>query len=167
MAYSVMSSVLSDQQSTPVVKVNQIKRGGKKRVAYGYATIVATTVGQTNALLRIPGRARISNIRAVNASMGNGALNFDLYRTDEVTAVTSAGALIALVPLTAHTLNSSLDLGLTAANAASDLNTLFATQIGTAAATGDVNFDIVGVVVTVSTGAAVAFGVEVEYVLPE
>ena len=166
MTYSVMSSVVSDQQATPIAKVNQIKKGGKKRATYGYATIVATTVGQTNALVRVPGRARIDTFRAVNASMGNGALNFDIYRTDG-TAVTSAGALLALLPLTAHTLNSGVDMGATAANAASDLNTLFATQIGTAGSTGDIEYDIVGVVATVSTGTAVAFGLQVDYVLPE
>ena len=144
MTYSVMSSVLSDQQATPVAKVNPIKKGGVKRSAYGYATIVATTVGQTNAMVRIPARARITDLRVENATMGNGALDLDIYRIDG-TAVTSAGSLLADFPLTAHSIEARVDLGLTAANGASDLATLFSTQIGTAGATGDAEFDIVGV----------------------
>jgi hypothetical protein len=167
MTYSVMSSVVSDQQATPVAKVNTIKKGGVKRSAYGFVTaVVATTAGQTNALLRIPARARITDLRAENATMGNGAFDLDLYRIDG-TAVTSAGALLADFPLTAHSVEARVDLGLSEANGAKDINTLFATQIGTAGSTGDAEYDIVGVVITVSTGTAVAMAVEIEYVLPE
>lgn len=166
MAYSVTSSIVSDQKSTPIAKVNPIEKGGSVRSAYGYATIVATTAGQTNAFVRIPARARIESIVAVNAGMGNGALDFDLYRTNE-TRVTIDGAVMADFPLTAHTEAAPLAPARSEANMAKDLATWFSTAIGTAGATGDVEFDLVGVVITVSTGTAVPVGIQVTYVLPE
>lgn len=166
MAYSVTSSVVSDQKATPIAKVNPVEKGGVIRSAYGFATIVASTAGQTNAFVRIPARARIVEMVMENASMGNGALDLDLYRTNE-TRVTTAGSLMADVALTAHTKAAALDTLLSEANLAKDLATLFATEIGTAGATNDVEFDIVGVVITTSTGTAVPVGLEVKYVLPE
>lgn len=166
MTYSVMSSVVSDQQATPIAKVNPIKKGGVLRQAYGYLTVVASTAAQTNAFVRIPARAKITALRAENASMGNGALDLDIYRIDG-TRITTAGSLLADFPLTAHSLEAQVDLGLSEANAASDLATLFATEIGTAGATGDAEFDLVGVVITVSTGTAVPIGMLVEYTTPE
>jgi len=166
MAYSVTSSVVSDQKTVPIAKVSPIEKGGVVRSAYGFATVLATTAGQTNAFVRIPARARIERVTAINASMGNGALDFDLYRTNEV-AITSAGAVMADFPLTAHTEAAPLALARSEANAAKDLATWFSTQFGTAGATGDVEVDLVGVVITVSTGTAVPVGVQVEYVVPE
>lgn len=166
MSYDVMSSVVSDQLATPISKINPIKKGGTMRQTYGYATVVATTTAQTTAFVRIPARAKIVGLRAENADMGDGALDLDLYRVDG-TRVTLAGAVLADFPLTAHSLEARVDLGLSEANAASDLATLFATAIGTAGATGDAEFDLVGVVITVSTGTAVPVGLMVEYVLPE
>jgi len=168
MAYSVMTSVVSDQQSSPAVKLSGVKKGAPVRTAYGFATIVATTAGQTNAFVRIPSRAKIVGFRAENATMGNGALDFDLYRVDSAnTAVTLAGQVLADFPLTAHSLEARVDFALSEANAAKTLAELFSTQIGTAGATGDAEFDLVGVVITVSTGTAVPVGLMVEYVLPE
>jgi hypothetical protein len=166
MTYSVMTSVVSDQQSSPAVKLSGVKKGAPVRTAYGFATIVATTAGQTNAFVRIPARAKIVGFRAENASMGNGAFDFDLYRVDG-TAVTSAGAVLADFPLTGHSLEARVDFALSEANAAKTLAELFVTAIGTAGATGDAEFDLVGVVITVSSGTAVPVGLMVEYVLPE
>lgn len=166
MAYSVTSSVVSDQKATPVAKVNPVEKGGVVRSAYGFATIVATTAGQTNAFVRIPARARIERVTMINATMGDGALDFDLYRTNE-TRITLAGAVMADCALTAHTEAAPLNLARSEANAAKDIATWFSTQFGTAGATGDVEVDLVGVVITVSTGTAVPVGVQVEYVSPE
>jgi hypothetical protein len=166
MAYSVTSAVVSDQKSTPVAKVNPVEKGGAVRSAYGFATVVATTAGQTNAFVRIPARARIERITAINATMGDGALALDIYRTNEV-RVTTAGSVMAIFPLTAHTEAVPLDPARSAANAAKDISTWFVTAIGTAGATNDVEFDLVGVVLTVSTGTAVPVGLQVEYVVPE
>jgi len=157
---------VSDQKATPIAKVSPAEKGGTIRSAYGFATIVATTAAQTNAFVRIPARARIVDIAAINATMGDGALDFDLYRTDE-TRVTLAGSVMADFPLTAHSRATKLATGISEANAAKDLATLFSTAIGTAGATGDVEFDLVGVVITVSSGTAVPVGIEVSYVLPE
>jgi hypothetical protein len=167
MAYSVMSSVVSQQQATPAAKVSGVSKGAPIRTTYGYATVVATTAGQTNAFVRIPARAKIVGFRAENASMGDGALDFDLYRVDGTTRVTTAGSVLADFPLTGHSLEARVDFALSEANAAKTLEELFTTEIGTAGATGDAEFDLVGVVITVSTGTAVPVGLMVEYVLPE
>jgi len=161
-----MSSVVSDQKASPAVKVSSTGKGAPMRTAYGFATVVATTAAQTNAFVRIPARAKIVGFRAENATMGNGALDFDLYRVNE-TRVTVDGAVLPDFPLTAHSLEARVDFALSEANAAKTLAELFATAIGTAGATGDAEFDLVGVVITVSTGTAVPVGLMVEYVLPE
>lgn len=168
MAFSKDSSIMSDILTSPAVKVSPVVNGGTKRVAYGHfaaADLLATTVGQTHSICRLPGNARVTDLRAENASMGNGAFDFDLYAVDG-TQITSAGAFLADFPLTAHSFEGRVDLGLTPANAAKDLATLFATEIGTAGKTGDVEFDLVATVVTVSTGASVVAGFQVEYVTP-
>lgn len=165
--FSSMSAVYSEQQATPIAKVNSIEKGGVVRQAYGFLTVIASTAAQTNGFLRIPARAKVIGFRAENATMGNGALDFDLYRTNG-TRITSAGAgFLADFPLTAHSLEAHVDLGLSEANAAKDLKTLNTTAVGTAGATNDVEYDLVGVVITVSTGTAVPVGIMVEYVLPE
>jgi len=162
------SSVMSDIFTSPAVKVSPGVNGGVKRSVFAHfaaADLLATTVGQTHSICRLPSTARITDLRAENANMGNGAFDFDLYAVDG-TQITSAGALLADFPLTAHSLEARVDLGLTPANAAKDLATLFATEIGTAGKTGDAEFDLVATVVTVSTGASVVTGFEVEYVAP-
>lgn len=164
--FSSMSAVYSDQQATPAAKVNPLEKGGVVRQSYGFLTVVATTAAQTNGFLRIPARAKIVGFKAENATMGNGALDFDIYRTNG-TRITSAGSFLADFPLTAHSLEAHVDLGLSEANAAKDLKTLFTTEVGTAGATNDVEYDLVGVVITVSTGTAVPIGLLVEYVLPD
>jgi len=166
MAYSITSAVVSDQKASPIAKVNPIKKGGAVRSAYGFATVVATTVGQTNAFVRIPARARIESLVMVNATMGDGALALDLYRTNE-TRITTGGSIMAIAPLTAHTEAAPLAPARSEANMAKDLATWFATQFGTAGATGDAEVDLVGVVLTVSTGTAVPVGLQVTYVVPE
>jgi hypothetical protein len=166
MAYSVTSAVVSDQKATPIAKVSPVEKGGVVRSAYGFATVLATTVGQTNAFVRIPARARIESITAVNATMGDGALAFDLYRTNE-TRITTGGSVMAIFALTAHTEAAPLAPARSEANMAKDLATWFATAIGTAGATNDVEFDLIGVVLTVSTGTAVPVGIQVQYVSPD
>jgi len=168
MAYSKDSSIMSDILSAPAVKVSPIVGGGAKRQAFGYfaaADVLATTVGQTHSVVRIPANARVTDLRAENATMGNGAFDFDLYATDG-TQITSAGSFLADFPLTAHSFEASVDLGLTPTNASKDIATLFTTQIGTAGKTGDSEFDLVATVVTVSTGASVTMGFAVEYIQP-
>jgi hypothetical protein len=166
MAYSVTSSVVSDQKSTPIVKVNQGEKGGRVRSTYGFATIVASTAAQTNAFVRVPARARIERITVLNATMGDGALDLDLYRTNE-TRITTAGSVMPDMALTAHTEANPLVLDRTEEEMGQTLADWFSTEIGTAGATNDVEFDLVGVVITSSTGTAVPVGMQVEYVLPE
>lgn len=169
MSYSKDSTVMSDILTSPAVKVSPTVNGGAKRSVFAHfaaADLLATTAAQTHSIARLPATARVTDFRAENASMGNGAFDFDLYAVDG-TQITSAGSFLADFPLTAHSLESRVDLGLTPANAAKDLATLFATEIGTAGKTGDTEFDLVASVVTVSTGASVVAGFEIEYVTPD
>ena len=169
MSYTAKTTVVSDITASPAVKVSPTVHGGVKRVYFGDIAAAdlpdCKTVGQTVAVCRVPAALRVTDLRVENATMGNGAFDFDLYRTDG-TAITSAGSFLADFPLSAHSFEARVDLGLTPANAKKSLEDLFATEIGTAGATGDKEFDLVAVVVTVTTGAAVTFGFQVEGVTP-
>ena len=97
--------------------------------------------------------------------MGNGSIKVGLFSPSQGIAVdddcfTTASAL------TAHTGASIVDAPDATARS-QDIATWLATAIGTAGATNDVELDVVASVVTVSTGASVAIGMEVLYVLPE
>lgn len=165
MAHSVTSSVVSDQDATPVAKVNPLEKGGAVRSAFGYLTIVATTAAQTNCFVRVPARARIQDVKASMTSMGNGSVKIGFFRPNGGIAVDD-DVITAAMALTAQSRASVFD-GPTNANRALSIADWLETAIGTAGATEDVELDVVASVVTVSTGTAVAVGLEVEYVLPE
>lgn len=165
MAHTAQASVVTDQDTVPVIKVAAIEKGGVVRSAYGYLTLTAATAGQTNAFVRIPARARVVGIHPHMASMGNGSVKWGLYRTNDGIEVDSA-CFSAAMALTAKTGANVMD-AVTPANLALDIASAFSTAVGTAGATSDAEFDVVANVVTVSTGAATAVGVEVRYVLPE
>lgn len=162
MAHNVTSSVVSDQDATPIAKVVPHKKNGVTRSAFGYLTIVATTAAQTNCFVRVPVRARLRDVSARMASMGNGSVKIGFFRTGGGVAIKD-DAITAAMALTAQTGASVFD-GPTNANRALRISDWLATEIGTAGATNDVEVDIVASVVTVSTGTAVAVGLEVSYV---
>lgn len=171
MPHTAKSQVITDLEATPRVKTNSLERGGVVRSAYetiAAASFLVTTVGQSYPFMRIHKRARLKDIRLTHAAMGNGAVNVTLYRPGTDTAIGSALLAPASIMDSARAKASVITTGsISVANAALDIGTLFATQIGTAGATADTEFDIAIVVATVSTGAAVAVGMEIEYVLPE
>lgn len=169
MAYSVVASVLSNQDATPIAKVYPTGKGGSVRSNYGVATIIATTVGQTTGFVRIPARARLISVSTRHATMGNGSFKFGFYRPGSALGTSVAvkdDAISAAVALTAQTGANLFDGG-TATTRGQAISDWLATEIGTAGATQDVEFDIVATVVTVSTGTAVSYPLEVQYVLPE
>lgn len=165
MAHVATSQVITDQDATPVTKTSQLEKGGDVRSAYGFLTLTAATAAQTNAFVRIPVRARVTAIRPYMASMGNGSVKIGLFRPNDGIAVDD-DCFTAALALTAKTGANAMD-AVTPANLAKSISDAFSTAIGTAGATGDVELDVVASVVTVSTGAATAVGIEVEYVLPE
>jgi hypothetical protein len=99
------------------------------------------------------------------ASMGNGSVKIGFYRPDGGIEVKS-DAITAAMALTAQTGGSLFDAP-TNANREKSIADWLATEIGTAGATNDVELDIVANVVTVSTGTAVAVGLEADFVAPE
>jgi len=165
MAHTNQATVVTNQDTVPVTKVSQIQKGGAERSAYGVLTLTPATAAQTNAFVRVPARARVTHIGLFNASMGNGSVKIGLFRPNDGIAIdddvfATAVALTANAGVNVNTVPVPADRAL-------DLKTAYATAVGTASATGDVEYDIVVSVVTVSTGAATAVGMEVKYVMPE
>lgn len=169
MAYSVTATVLSNQDATPASKVYPTAKGGSVRASFGNLSTIATTVGQTMAFMKIPARARIVSVNPYNVTLGNGSIKLGFYRPGSSinTAVAvKDDAITTALALTAQTGVNAFN-GPTPANRAKAISDWLATEIGTAGATQDVEFDIVATVVTVSTGASTDYGLEVTYVLPE
>lgn len=166
MAHTTQSTVVTDQDAVPANKLSQIKKGAAVRSAYGYLTLSPLTAAQTSAFVRIPARARVVAIELKNVSMGNGSVKIGLFRPNDGIAIDD-DVFATAVALTAHEFGANVSTVPTPANAALDLKTAHSVAVGTASATGDVEYDIVLSVVTVSTGAATAVGMEVKYVMPE
>jgi hypothetical protein len=165
MPHNVVSAVVSNQEATPIAKVLPTVDGGKQRSSYGQLTIVATTAAQTNAFVRVPVRARLKDVSARMATMGNGSVKIGFFRPNGGIAVKD-NAITAAMALTAQTGLSVFD-GATPSQREQTIADWLATEIGTAGATQDVELDVVASVVTVSTGTAVAVGLEVEYIANE
>lgn len=170
MAFSVTSAVVSNQDATPISKIFPTSKGGAARRAVASLTLIATTVGQTMAFARIPVRARLADVLSTFASMGNGAVKVGFYRPGgsvNTAVAVKDDAISTGVALTGATQPTSLFSAPTPANRELSISNWLATEIGTAGATGDVEFDVVATVTTVSTGAAVAMALEIAYVEPE
>lgn len=168
MAHNVTSSVVSNQDATPISKIMPIGKGGVKRSYFGYATIVATTAAQTNCFVRVPVRGRLASVKVTNLTgMGNGSVKLGVYRPSGGIEIKS-DAISAAVDLgPARTTPTEVMAAPSVANRALSIADWLTTEIGTASATSDVEVDIVANVVTVSTGAAVAVALEAEVILPE
>jgi len=165
MAHTNQASVITKQDATPAVKVGPVEQNGSLRSAYGYMTLTPATAAQTNAFVRVPVRASVRGLYPQMASMGNGAVKIGLFRPNDGIAIDD-DCFTALMALTAKTGANVMD-AVSPANLALDIASAFSTAISTAGATEDTHVDIVMSVVTVSTGAATAVGLEVRYVSPE
>lgn len=166
MAHTNESQVITDQDAVPNTKVSQIEKGGAQRSAYAYMTLTPATAAQTNAFVRVPARARLVSVGLQNVTMGDGSVEVGLFRPNDGIAIGSA-VLSAAVALTANEGNTDVIDAMTPLQRSQDLKSAFSTEVGTASATNDAEYDIVLSVVTVSTGAATAVGMEVKYVMPE
>ncbi len=166
MPHSAIASVVSNSDATPITKVLPVLKGGQSRSTYGNLTIVATTAAQTNCFVRVPVRARIKSVKMTNLTgMGNGSLKLGVFRPNDGIAISDAVISAAVNLGTARTAPTEVLDAPSAANRAKTIADWLSTEIGTAGATNDVEVDIVASVVTVSTGTAVAVGLEVEYVV--
>lgn len=167
MALVATSQVVTDQSAVPVVKTNTLEKGGVVRTAAGYlasTSFVGGTAGQWYTFCRIPARARILGIRMTNPTSTTGAIKVGLYRPDGI-AIDDDVFATAFVMGAANN-RAQVDTVQTPLQRSQDLATAYATAIGTAGATSDVEFDIAAAIVTV-LGAAVNALLEVDYVLPE
>ena len=166
MALVSSSQVVTDQSAVPVVKVNQLEKGGVVRRAQGYiaaASITGGTAGQWYTFVRLPARARVIGVEMTNTTTTTGAIKIGLYRPDGIAIDDDVFATnIATTARTAF----RADTVQTALERSQDMATAYATAIGTAGATSDVEFDIAMAIVTV-IGTPVDVFLDVEYVLPE
>lgn len=168
MPHSAIASVVSNQDSTPITKVLPAVKGGVQRSSYGTLTIVATTAAQTNAFIRVPVRARIRSVKMSNlTNMGNGSVKLGFFRPSDGIEIKGDAISTAVNLGTSRTTPTEVLDAPSAANRALSIASWLSTEIGTAGATNDVEVDIVATVVTVSTGTAVAVGLDVEYVTNE
>ena len=168
MALVSTSQTVTDQSAVPVVKVNQLEKGGVVRTAQGFlaaASMTGGTTGQWYTFARIPARARVIGVFASNATTTTGAVKVGLYRPDGIAIdddcfqdvfATTARERARMDDLTVYT----------ASLRQSSLATAFATAVSTAGATGDAEYDIALAIVTV-IGTPVDMLVEVDYGLPE
>ena len=166
MALVSSSQVVTDQSAVPAVKVNSLEKGGVVRTAQGFiaaANLVAGTIGQWYTFVRLPVRARVLGIfHTGGASTGAGSVG--LYRPDGI-AIDNA-CFSADSDLTSNVRGRMDTIAYTAAKRKDSIATAFATQIGTAGATGDVEVDIAVTITTVVNTPQDAL-IEVDYVLPE
>lgn len=166
MALVSTAQVVTDQSATPAVKTNQLEKGGRIRTMQGYlaaASFTGGTTGQWYTFGRIPARARLLGIYLTNATTTTGAIKFGLYRPD---GIAIDDDVFSTVTVTTANNRGKVDVTQTALERSQDLATAYATAIGTAGATSDVEFDIAAAIVTV-IGTPVNALVEIDYVLPE
>lgn len=167
MALVSTSQEVTDQSATPIAKVNVIKKGGVVRTARGFllaANFTGGTVGQWYTFVRLPARARVLGVFMTNATTTSGAVKVGLYRPDGI-AISDAVFASAFVMGAANN-RARVDTVQTAAQRRDQLSTAYVTAIGTAGATGDVEFDITAAIVTV-IGTPVDALMEVDYIMPE
>lgn len=167
MALVSTSQVVQDQSAVPPVKTNQLEKGGVLRTAQGFlaaADFVGGTAGQWYTFVRLPKRARVVDIRITGATTTSGAVKCGLYRPDGIAVDDDVFA--TLYNMAAEKDGASLLVTPTAAQRAQSLEEAYSVAIGTAGATGDVEFDIALTVVT-ALGGSIDHLLEVDYVLPE
>lgn len=167
MALVSTSQNVTDQDATPVVKVNPQKKGGVVRTAQGYlaaASFTGGTAGQWYTFVRVPARARVLGIYLTNPTTTSGAVKCGLYRPGGI-AISDA-VFSSVTVLGAANNRASVDVVRTPSQRKDSLSTAFATAVSTAGATGDVEYDIALAIVTV-IGTPQDALLEVDYVLPD
>lgn len=169
MAQVSISQNVTDQDATPIAKLNVQKKGGVVRTAQGVilaANFTGGTVGQWYTFCRVPARARVLGVYLTNATSTTGALKAGLYRPG-VAGIAISDAVFSTVTVLGQANNrANIETVRTVAQRKDTLATAFATAVSTAGATGDLEYDVALTVVTV-IGTPVDALLEVDYVLPE
>lgn len=170
MALVSTSQVVTDQSATPVVKTNQLEKGGGVRTTQGFiaaASYTGGTVGQWYTFCRVPARARVLGVYLTQATTTTGAIKVGLYRPDGIAIDDDTFAAIHVLGA-ATNIRARVDTltVYTASFRRSDLKTAFTTAVGTASATSDTEYDIAAAIVTV-IGTPTDALMEVDYVLDE
>jgi len=168
MALVSTSQVVTDQSASPVVKVNQLEKGARVRTAQGFllaANFTGGTTGQWYTFVRLPARARVLGVFLTAATTTTGALKVGLYRPDGIAIDDDA---FSAITVTTGLIRARVDTATvyTPALRQSSLAVAFATAVGTAGATNDVEYDIAAAIVTV-IGTPVDALLEVDYILDE
>jgi len=168
MALVSSSQIVTDQSAVPAVKVNQLEKGARVRTAQGLilaANFTGGTTAQWYTFVRIPARARVLGVFLTMATTTTGALKVGLYRPDGIAIDDDA---FSAVTVTTGLIRGRVDTAtvFTPALRAQSLAAGFVTAVGTAGATGDVEYDIAAAVVTV-IGTPVDALMEVDYILDE
>lgn len=168
MALVSTATNVSDQDATPVTKVNQLKKGGVVRTAQGYiaaASFTGGTVGQWYTFVRVPVRARILGVYLTNPTTTTGAVKCGLYRTNGGIAIDD-DCFSTVTVLGAENNRASIETVRTPSARKDSIATAHATIISTAGAQSDVEVDVALTIVTV-IGTPQDAVLEVDYVLPE
>lgn len=167
MALVSSSQVVTDQSAVPVVKVNAQEKGAPVRIAPGYlaaANFTGGTTGQWYTFVRVPVRAQIVDIKLTGGTTTSGAVKCGLYRPDGIAI--DDDVFHTNYDMAAEKDGVSILVTPTALERTQSIATAYATAIGTAGATGDVEVDIALTIVTV-LGAGVNHAMHVFYTLPE
>ncbi len=167
MALVSTSQNVTDQSATPIVKTNAQEKGAPVRVAHGYlaaANLTGGTIGQWYTFVRVPVRAQIIDIQLTGATTTTGAVACGLYRPDGIAIADNVFATLYL--MSAEKDHTSILVTPTALETTQTIAAAYATAIGTAGATGDVEVDIALSIVTV-LGAGINHAMHVFYTLPE
>lgn len=167
MALVSTSQNVTDQSATPIVKVNAQEKGAPVRVAHGYlasANFTGGTTGQWYTFVRVPVRAQIIGISLTGATTTSGAVKCGLYRPDGIAIDDDVFA--TNYDMAAEKDGTSILVTPTALERTQTIAAAYATAIGTAGATSDVEVDIALAIVTV-LGAGINHAMHVTYTLPE
>lgn len=167
MALVSTAANVSDQDASPVAKVNPTKKGGAVRTACGFlaaASFTGGTTGQWYTFVRIPARARVMGVFCTNATTTTGAIKAGLYRPNGIAIDDDVFASVFVMGAANN--RARVDTVQTAALRKDPLSTAYSTAVGTAGATADMEYDIAFAIVTV-IGTPVDALVEVDYVMPD
>jgi hypothetical protein len=167
MALVAKSTGLTGFDATPSTKLGTSYYNGSLRKSTGYmaaASATFATVGQWFTFVRVPARARLISVECTNATASSGYAKVGLYRTpaNGGAAVKDSNISAGFNLGTANN-RARVDSAMSALQTSQIISDAFATEIGTASATADVEFDI-GLTVLTVVGSAVDITIEVSYV---
>ena len=79
---NVKSQIITDLDAVPVVKTNQLERGGKLRFAYGTAAFAASDATSVARVLRVSSSALVESLKFASDDLGTGGtVDIGLHRT--------------------------------------------------------------------------------------